>query len=72
MGLREGFRRETLGPVETLMGESGGDCKGREEKEPPRSEVLQGVGRILLEERGALGGNRRPVERVGWKLAVWV
>lgn len=54
------------------MGESGGDCKGREEKEPPRNEVLLGAGRILLEERGALGGNRRQVERMGWTQVVWV
>lgn len=44
------FRRETLGPVETLMSESGRDCQGRTKKEP-RSEVPGDVGRILFEER---------------------
>ena len=65
MGLREGFRRETLRQLKTLEGESERDCKGRKEEEPPRSEVPMGAGRILAD-------NRRQVERMSWMQAVWV
>lgn len=64
--INSGFKRETLGPVKTLMVESGRKCKGRKKEEPP------GARKILFEERRVWGGNRSQVERTDWMQAVWV
>lgn len=61
--IKEGFKRETLGPVKTLMDESGRKCKGRKKEEPPRSR------KIFLEERRVWGGHRSQVERTDWMQA---